>query len=431
LNPLLVDLAYIAILVFGLPFAIYKTLTSQRFRAGWGERFGGVPDLPARHRIWIHCASVGEALLARSLVAKLKTEYPNADIVFSTITNTGRETVHQNFPGHTVFYFPLDLSPVVRKVFRRIKPSAVVLVELELWTNFLAIARRLDVPVVVVNGRITEKTVRHYRLFGALARQQFRNVRHFAVQNEEYAGRVERIRATRDGISVTGTMKYDTVATEVAEDIRDELRRTLRLRPEEAVILGGCTHPGEDELLIDYVKDRQASAAGLRLILAPRHRERAGAVERLIREAGLLPIRKTAIDAGTVPERFEDQPHVILLDTTGELARLYSVATVVFVGGSLVKHGGQNMIEPAALGRPVVFGPHTWNFRDTVELLVGSGGAVQIEGSDELPAVLDELLGSAERRDELGARARHLIRQSKGATERNFEAIRPFLNATG
>ena len=122
---------------------------------------------------------------------------------------------------------------------------------------------------------------------------------------------------------------------------------------------------------------------------------------------------------------------MILLDTTGELARLYSVATVVFVGGSLVKHGGQNMIEPAALGRPVVFGPHTWNFRDTVELLVGSGGAVQIEGPDELPAVLDELLGSAERRDELGARARHLIRQSKGATERNFEAIRPFLDATG
>jgi len=430
LNPLLVDLVYIVILVLGLPFAVYKTLTSRRFRAGWGERFGRVPDLPARHRIWIHCASVGEALLARSLVTKLKAEYPNADIVFSTITNTGRETVQKNFPGHTVFYFPLDLSPVVRKVFRRIKPSAVVLVELELWTNFLTVARRLDVPVVVVNGRITERTVRRYRLFGALARRQFRNVRHFAVQNEEYARRVERIRATRDGISVAGTMKYDTVATEVPADIRHELLRRLRLGPEEAVILGGCTHPGEDELLIDYVKDRQASVAGLRLILAPRHRERTAAVEQLISRAGLLPVRKTAIDAGTAPEKFEARPHVVLLDTTGELAELYSVATVVFVGGSLVKHGGQNMIEPAALGRPVVFGPHTWNFRDTVELLVGGGGAIQIERPDELPAVLDELLGDAERRNDLGARARQLIEQSKGATERNFEAIRPFLGAT-
>ena len=429
MNLLLLDLIYAAILIVGLPVVIWKTLTSERFRAGWGERLGAVPGLPERHRIWVHCASVGEVLLARTLVAKLESEYPDADIVISTITSTGRKTAMTHLPGHTVFYFPLDFSPVVRKVFRRVRPTAVVLVELEMWPNFLAVARLRRVPVVVVNGRITERSVRNYRLLGPMARHHFDRVQHYAVQNETYARRIEAFGINRDRISICGTMKYDTVATGVAPQVLDEYRNALRLRPDDTVIVAGCTHPGEDELLIDYFK-QQPAGKELRLILAPRHSKNADAVARLIADAGLLPVRKTAIDAGEAPEGFESRPHVILVDTTGELARLYAVASVVFVGGSIVEHGGHNIIEPAALGKPVIVGPNTWNFADTVKMLLDGDAAVQVDGPEALSDALNKLTGDPLRCGQLGANASALVQKSKGATDRNFEAIRPFLAVT-
>jgi 3-deoxy-D-manno-octulosonic-acid transferase len=426
LTLLLLDLIYLLILVLGLPYAVYKTVTSTRFRAGWRHRFGGVPDLRSERRVWLHCASVGEALLIRSLVTRIESECPGADIVLSTNTNTGLETIETHLPGHTAFYFPLDFSPVVRKVFRRIKPSTVILVELEIWPNFLAVARRRRVPVVVVNGRITERSARRYRRFGPLARQVFDRVDHFAVQNREYADRLKKLGVASGRISVVGTMKYDTVATEVPEDAIARDREALRLAPDDTVILGGCTHPGEDESLIDYVKRRPERR--LRLILAPRHRERADAVEALIRGAGLCAVRKTAVDASRAPDEFERHPHVLLLDTTGELARLYAVADVAFVGGSLIPHGGQNMIEPAALGRPVVVGPHTWNFRETVGMLADADAIVQVDHAKELAPALDALLDDPRRRDAIGRRARRLVEEHKGATLRNFRVIEPFLN---
>ncbi len=427
MGPLLLDLAYLLLLILGLPFVGYKTLTSARFRAGWGQRFGWVPRLPAGRRVWVHCVSVGEVMLARGLVARIKEAAPDVDVVISTVTSTGRETALKHLPGHTVFYFPLDFSLVARRVLGRVRPTAIILVELELWPNFLAVARRHDLPVTVVNGRITERSARRYGRLGFLTRPLFRSLRHVAVQNEAYAARFERLGVDPERISICGTMKYDTVATEVAADVADDYRSKLRLRSDDAVLVGGCTHPGEDELLIDYVK-RQAAGQRTRLILAPRHRKRAGAVERLISEAGLMSVRKTAIDAGRAPDGFEDEPHVVLVDTTGELARLYAVATVVFVGGSLIEHGGQNMIEPAALGKPVVFGPHTWNFRDTVDLLLAGDAAAQVADAAGLHDTLDSLLADASRRAELGKKAKRLVEESKGATERTFQAIRPFLN---
>ena len=426
---LLLDLTYIIIVIGGLPYAIWKILTSERFRAGWGERFGGVPKLPEQHRIWVHCASVGEVLLARTLVARLESEYAGVDVVISTTTSTGRQTAIDHLPGHTVFYFPLDLSFVVRKVFRRIRPTAVVLVELEMWSNFLVVAERRNVPVVVVNGRITERSVRTYRLFGPMARHHFGRVQHYAVQNEEYARRIETFGISRERISICGTMKYDNVATELAPGVLDEYRAALRLRPDDTVIVAGCTHPGEDELLIDYMK-RQPADKGLRLVLAPRHTQNADTVRRLIEGAGFLPVLKTAIDSGVAPDGFESRPHVILVDTTGELARLYAVASIVFVGGSIVEHGGHNVIEPAALGKPVIVGPNTWNFADTVNMLLEGDAAVQVDGPGALPGVLDELARDQIRCEQLGTNARELVYKSKGATDRTFEAVQPCLAAT-
>ena len=423
---LLLDCVYLLIFLLGLPYAVYKTLTSERFRAGWGERFGGVPALEPGFRIWVHCASVGEVMLVRTLVPLLEKTYPEADVVLSTNTNTGMETARKQFPGRTVFYYPLDFSPIVRKVLGRIKPSAVILVELELWPNFLACGKRSGIPIVVVNGRMTETSARGYRRLGPVARRMFTAPDHVAVQDEEYAERFERLGVPPDRLTVAGTMKYDTVATEVAPGVVEGYRDALKLSADDMVLLGGCTHPGEDEALVAYAKRNAGS--GLRLVLVPRHRERADEVERLIREAGLAPVRKTAIDRGDAPADFDRERHVILVDTTGELATLYAVATVVFVGGSLIEHGGQNMIEPAALGKPVVVGPHTWNFRRTVDLLAAGQAIVEVKDEDELYTVLDRLIESPERRDELGREARKLVLGAKGATERNFHAIRPILD---
>jgi 3-deoxy-D-manno-octulosonic-acid transferase len=418
------DCLYLAAAVLGLPVIVYKVATQKRLRAGWGERLGRVPELPAGRRIWVHCASVGEVLLARTLVRRLEAEQPDTDVVLSTNTSTGHKTAVAHYPGHTVFYFPLDLSAVVRRVFAKIKPSAVLLVELELWPNFLAVARRLDVPVAVVNGRITERSARRYKLFGPFSRRLFAGVGHFAVQNEEYARRLRRLGVPPGRVTVAGTMKYDAVAASVPDAVVEEYRRALHVGPGDEVIVGGCTHPGEEEPLVRFAAERAAAGRGVRLILAPRHSERTPAVESLVRKAGLKCVRKTAIDAGRAPEGFEQEPHVILIDTTGELARLYALADVVFIGGSLNEHGGHNVIEPAALGRPTVFGPNMWNFADTARLLLDGEAAVEVQDGGELVAVLDELLSDEPRRSRLGANARRLVEQSRGATARNIEAVR-------
>jgi 3-deoxy-D-manno-octulosonic-acid transferase len=425
--PFLLDIVYGLLLLLGLPFVIYKTLTSERFRAGWGERLGGVAAREPKQRFWVHCASVGEVLLAQTLIRKLEQEYPKAEVVLSTITNTGRATAEKNLPGHPVFYFPLDFSFIVRKVLRRIKPTAIILVELEVWPNFIRVAKREGIPVVVVNGRITERSARRYARSGWFWRPVFRRVEHYAVQNREYGERLESLGVPKNRITQAGTMKYDTVSTEIHAQTVAKYQAALHLKPSDTVVFGGCTHPGEDELLIDYFKQRLESGERLRLVLAPRHSTRIGAVRQAIEAAGLACVQKTDLDAGRAAEDFENRPHVLLVDTTGELAGLYAVATVVFVGGSLIEHGGQNMMEPAALGKAVCFGPHTWNFRDTVEMLLRHDAAVQLDGPDQLAPVLDDLCRNVLKRHELGIRAQQAVIHAKGATERNFNAISSFL----
>ena len=426
--PLLLDLVYLLIALLGSPLFLYKMARNSRIRAGWGQRLGFVPKLPARPRAWIHCASVGEVLVARKFIQHIKDDYPQTDIVISTNTSTGRETALKCFPGSVIIFAPFDFSFIVNRVFSRIAPSIVVLVELELWPNFSAVAERRGIPIVIVNGRITERSARRYRLFGAFARNMFRRVRRYAVQNQEYAERLQSLGVPAANIVVVGTMKYDTVITDVPDETLQKYRQAFRLAPDDLVLIGGCTHAGEEAPLINYVKS--AANGRLRLILAPRHRERTASVGAACLAAGLTPVAKTAIDAGLAPADFERRPHAIIIDTTGELNLIYGLASVVFVGGSLIPHGGQNMIEPAALGKTVVFGPYTENFRDTVAMLVEHDSAVQVNSAAELTRTLAELLANEQRRSELGKRARELVISCKGATARNAEAMRALLNAT-
>lgn len=423
--PLLLDLVYLLIALLGSPFLLYKLVRKARVRTGWTQRLGFVPRMDKRPRAWIHCASVGEVLVARTFIQQLKNEYCDSDIVISTNTSTGRETALKCFPDAAIIFAPLDFSFIVNRVFRRIAPSVIVLVELELWPNFSAIAQRRAIPIVIVNGRITERSAKRYRFLGLFASRMFRRVRRYAVQNQEYAERLQSLGVQATDIVVAGTMKYDNVVTDVPAETIERYRQSFRLGTNDVVLIGGCTHAGEEAPLVDYVK---RSGGHLRLILAPRHRERTASVAAECRAAGLTPVLKTTVDAGTAPADFERRPNVIIVDTTGELNFIYGLASVVFIGGSLIPHGGQNMIEPAGLGKAVVFGPHTENFRDTVAMLVEHDSAIQVNSVAELDRALDGLLADEYRRAELGRRARDLVVSSKGATARNADAIKTVLD---
>lgn len=423
--PLILDIAYLVIFILAIPFSIYKTCTSVRFRSGWANRFSFVPKFPkVDKRVWVHCASVGEVMLAKSFISVVRGKNPGAEMVISTNTNTGREAALKNLPDIPVIYFPLDFSFIVRRVFRRIKPTAIVLVELELWPNFLTIASRKKIPVAVVNGRITERSAQRYGMFGFVAEAMFSRVSQYAVQNDDYAQRLNSLGVNASKITNAGTMKYDSVATSVPDELINEYRLKMRIAPDDKVLFGGCTHTGEDEPLLDYAAKHRAEK--IQLVIAPRHRERMASLENLVREKGFEPVKKSDIDAGRAPEDFEARPHVILIDTTGELAKLYGIADVVFVGGSLVKHGGQNMIEPAALAKPTVFGPHTSNFRDTVAALLKNHSAIEAD-FDTLFAAFDRLFSDENLRKEMGAGAQKVVVEMQGAALRNYFAVKDSL----
>jgi len=423
----LLDLAYGAGLVLGSPVLAYKALTSAKYRTGYAERFGGVApregDAPC---VWVHAVSLGEMNLAKPLVEALAGGHPDWEIVLSTATNTGRAAAARLYPDRRAFYYPLDFSCVVSKALRRIRPSLILLVELEVWPNFLAAAARRGVPVVVVNGRLSEKSFGRYRLIRPLVGRWLRRVARFCVQADAYAERLKALGAPAERVTVTGNLKFDSAPSEDGlKAALPTLAASFGLGADVPVLVGGCTWPGEDEAMVGIYKRLRAGTPSLRLILAPRQADRFGPVEQLIARAGLPCVRRTAIKKG---ERGEPGA-VILLDTMGELAGVYGLGTVVFVGGSLIPHGGQNTLEPCALARPVLFGPHTANFRDVNEELLAHGAARRVADAAELEAALRDLLASPDAAADMGRRARQVVDTHRGATRRTIEALEPFLQS--
>jgi len=423
----LLDLAYLAGAALASPYLVYKAATSEKYRTGHGERLGGIApregDAPC---VWLHAVSVGEMNLVRPLVAAVAGKWPEWELVLSTATNTGRATAEKLYPGRRVIYYPLDLSWVVRKAIARVRPDCMLLVELEMWPNFLAAAERADVPVAIVNGRISEGAFRRYRLIRPLVARWLRRIAVLCVQNETYAERLTELGAPAERIVVTGNLKFDS-CPETVPDGRDEaLAASFGLGAGEPVLVGGCTWPGEDELLVSIYQRLRADIPGLRLLLAPRQAERFGPVERLVREAGLPCVRRTALRERGAAEA--DPQAVVLLDTVGELAQVYGLATLVFVGGSLIPHGGHNILEPSGLAKPVLFGPHTGNFRDITDELIAHDAARRVANGSELEATLRELLTRPEAAAALGRRARQLVDHHRGATRRTLEALEPFFH---
>jgi 3-deoxy-D-manno-octulosonic-acid transferase len=416
------DTLYLLLLLLGAPFWLFKILFSRKWRSGLGQRMGGVPrrrgDRPC---IWIHGVSVGEVLASRTLVNEIRATMPDWEIAITTITRSGQEVARRTFPDLLVCYFPLDFSFCTDRTLDRVRPSAVVLLELEIWPNFLLSTSRRGIPVHLVNGRITERSVRGWRRLQHIIPEPLDRIGLYCAQTPLYRDRFLALGVPPGRVFVTGTMKLDTVDTEGEEALRAAFSGTLGLSPGDWVLIAGSTHEGEEEPVLSAYRAVLERDPRARLVLAPRHLERLGAVEAAVRAAGFRPVRRTSLDG-----RGEGvgAGAVVVLDTMGELRSLYAVADAVFVGGSLVPHGGQNVLEPAGLGKAVVTGPHTWNFEEVVEELGAAGGLGVVRDAAGLREELLRLHGDRAAAVRRGAAAREWVLRGKGATRRTLDLVR-------
>lgn len=418
------DGALAVALVLGLPYFLFRLATSRRYRTGLRQRFGRVPRRTSeRPCLWIHGVSVGEIKAASPLVRAVRDSHPEVEIVLSATTPTGYALARRLYADHLVFYYPLDFSWVVSRTFRRIRPTWVVLVELEIWPNLLRCANRRHVPVAVVNGRISSRSYRGYlRLRSFLP--QFSRIALYCVQSEVYCERFRDLGVDPRRLRVTGNVKFDSFGDKLDVRVDDSLRSTFGLDRRDLVVVGGSTHDTEEVQLFETVQALAARGLRLRLILAPRHPERTGDVAQQLKERGAIVRRLTELRRS---HEHAQPGELVLVDTIGELERVYALATVVFVGGSLVPTGGHNMLEPAALGKAVLFGPHTFNFDAETELVLSRHAAIAVQDRDGLEQALEHLLRDEGACLEMGERGRAAILENRGATGRTLEALQQHL----
>lgn len=416
----------IVVLVYS-PVLIWRLIVDRRYRGGLAERMGFAPrSRSARPVIWIHAVSVGELKAASQMIEALVAHHADHEVVISSTTPTGRALARQTHPQLRTMYYPLDFGPFPWLALRRVSPAVVLLVELEYWPNFLFCAARRRVPVAVINGRISERSFRGYRRIRGLS-PPFGAISRFCMQDESYRRRLLALGVASERIFVTGNMKYDAVRVGRSPTLAGALRSWL-VAVDHLVLVCGSTHPEEESMLLG-VAERVRTKLGrpLRVVLAPRHPGRAQAVSEVIAANGCSTVSWSSAQA-QLPALAPLAPsEVVMVDTIGHLEAFYAAGDIAFVGGSLVSRGGQNMLEPAALGRAVVFGPHTSNFRNDVELLLGAGAAVQVDSLATLETSMMSLLLDEARRDDLGKRAVALIARNQGATARTLELVEPLL----
>ena len=421
------DALFVGFLVLTLPYFVVRGLRDRGLRRSLSGRFGGGPcRTGARPCVWIHGVSVGELKAARKLVGDLAVARSDAELVISSTTSAGFELAQKLFPRLLVIQFPLDLRWIIRRVLDRVRPDLIVLVELEIWPNLLHEAWRRRIPVAVVNGRVSSRSFRGYRLFSRLL-PQFELIERYAVQNDEYAGRLRKLGVPDAQVEITGNMKYDTLRADLPVEQLARVRAELGLSAGERVVVAGSTHPGEEELLLEMLPRLERATPGVRLLIAPRHVERAEEVVRLVERAGRVPARLTKLRSGAAAA---GRGSVLVADTIGELEHFYGLADVVFVGGSLVARGGQNMLEPAALGKATLFGPQTENFAAEVGLLLGHDGGRQVADAAELERAISGLLADPAAARALGERGRQVVASLLGGTAKNLDLVLSLLDRT-
>jgi 3-deoxy-D-manno-octulosonic-acid transferase len=435
------------------PYLLYQALRYRKYIASLPQRMGYLPvsfNLDGDESIWIHAVSVGEVLTVRALLPELRERYPRLRLFVSTTTMAGQQVAKRNLPYvDEVFYFPFDLGFIVNRTLRLVRPRLFVMMETEIWPNLLRACHRDGVRTALVNGRISARSYPRYKFVRFFFRKVLAHVDRFCMQGEESARRIIELGAPRERVTVTGSLKFDSLefgpataprpgpaaparssrgpsAGPVVHDVHERGRarvlRYFRVAPNRPVVIAASTLKGEEEFVLEAFQRIRATMPNALLIVAPRKPERFGDVERLVRRAGWNVARRTELRVDAEPRH-----DVVVLDTIGELAQLFQVATVVFVGGSLVDAGGHNILEPAVFGKPIVFGPHMHNFAEIARTFLDNGAAMQVRSGRELEPALVDLLGDPVRRASLGAAARALVEANRGARGKSIAVLAELL----
>lgn len=412
-----------AVLVLGLPYWLFRTLRHSKRPLGLAERLGKVPERLARHQsrpaIWVHAVSVGELIAVSDLIAGLTRLYPGYRVVVSTTTAAGETLARTRFGKNSVFYFPLDFKFAIQPFLRILRPQLIVIAETEFWPNFLRLAHQSGARIAIVNARISDRSYPGYRRFRSFWIKVLQPIDIFLTQTQEDRKRLADIGAPVEHIQVSGNLKFD-VSLPPPSAIVSSLRSAFQQAKAGPVVVCGSTVDGEETLLLRAFENVLASHPRAVMILAPRRLERFDEVAQLLQQLGIRFWRRSLWNGDPIVGG------VLLIDSIGELASLYALGDVAFVGGSLVPKGGHNIIEPARHGVPIVVGNHTENFRDIVGLFQ-SRNAVRVVGPAELPLVFLELFSNEAERAALGRRAAETLSSQTGATQKTLEALERLL----
>jgi 3-deoxy-D-manno-octulosonic-acid transferase len=422
--------------VFSAPYYFMRMRRRGNWRPGFNERFARYHSelkqaLTNRHTVWIHAVSVGEVNLCTQIIRALEPCAPNVKFVVSTTTTTGMAELRRRLPTHvSKIYYPVDRRKFVARALAVVNPQAIILVEAEIWPNFLWRAQDIRVPVFLANARLSDKSFRGYKRFGFLFRPLFESFAGVGAQNEVDAARLREVGCRPEAVRVVGNLKFD--AAKLDERYKLDVPKMLRqlgVPPDAPVLVAGSTHDGEEIILAEVARRLRARFPKLFLVLVPRHFERCRELGRKLRERNVKLVFRSQI--ATDAQFGAGEVDCLLVNTTGELRFFYEHATVVFVGKSLTAMGGQNPIEPGALGKAMVFGPNMQNFSDVTRSFLAKNGAIQVRDPEQLEDAVRELLGDENRRAELGQNALKVVRENLGAVERTVEMVLEQLKPRG
>jgi 3-deoxy-D-manno-octulosonic-acid transferase len=448
----LLNVVYLAAIALALPWLAYQRLKHGKYREGASAKLWG--DVPARHGgrpcLWLHAVSVGEVNLLEPILKRWELLHPDWDCVISTTTQTGYRLAIKKYAPRPVIYCPLDFTWAVGRAMQRIRPTLLVLTELELWPNLIAAARRHGAKVAVVNGRLSERSFRGYRRIRGLVRRVLSQIDLIAVQNDEYAQRFVSLGARPESVQTTGSIKFDGARTSRDGDEIKRLARLAQIAHDDIIFLAGSTQDPEESLALNVFEKLSVQFPRLRLILVPRHPERFDEVAALLDRRGVSWQRRSQLTFEDSASGMREHPghvgrmemvsyreayaprspecaRVLLIDAIGELGHWWGTAKIAFVGGSLTQRGGQNMIEPAAYGAAVSFGPNIWNFRDVVAMLLDRAAAAIVRNEIELEAFVRRCLVEPAYADDLGRRAQTLVREQQGAADSTMDLLEQLL----
>ena len=407
------------------PFACAALLARKKYRAGFLEKCGMIqPWAGAERPIWVHAVSVGEVMAAVPLIREIKQRFPDIPLVVSTITETGHQTAQRHLgQADRIIYFPYDYGFIAGRVVRAISPRSFIMLETEIWPNFLRELSRQAIPVLMVSGRISERSFKNYKFFSFFFRQVLSHIDHLCMQTAEDAQRIISIGAPAERVLVGGNIKFDLQVPPVTLQEQEQLRREFGLDPDRQIFIAGSTHRGEEEIVLDVFAALRRRFPRAVLIIAPRHPERFDEVDILLRQSGLIYARRTVLKQ----EPRARELSVILLDTIGELFKTYSMGAIVFIGGSLVPVGGHNVLEPAVFSKPVIFGRYMHNFREIARMLLQKHAGLQVAGTEQFAEQALRLLENPDVCREIGDNAFRVIQDNSGAVRRSVDMLEAML----